>query len=182
MQRAITPVKSGFYILLSLAFFCSSAYAQEPAIPDEQQPINIQANQLNASEKQGKSIYQGDVIVTQGSLTLSGDRIEVFHPQGTLNKAITTGKPAHFKRFNTTEQSWIYGKANQIEYDTQAKTVLLIGDAEVEQPGKHLIKGPKLFYDIEQQTLQAESTPEEKKRISVTFTPTQAPAKNNNSK
>jgi len=145
--------------------------ANSNTLPDEQQPINIQADSLNTSEREGKSIYNGNVIVTQGSLTLKGDKIEVLHPKGSLSKAITTGQPATFKRYNTEEKSWVKGKASTIEYNTQSKTVLLIGNAEVEQPGKHLITGPKLFYDMQKQTLSAESTPQEKKRVSVTFTP-----------
>ena len=139
--------------------------------PDNKQPVNIQADQLQASEKAGKSIYSGNVVVTQGSLTIKGDQIEVLHPKGKLSQAITTGTPAIFKRYNQTEKAWVNGKANRIEYDTKAKTVLLIGDAEVEQPGKHKISGSKLFYDLEKQLLNANSSPEDKKRVSVTFTP-----------
>ena len=161
-------------LLITFVFtltYSTFSVANSTAVPDEQQPINIQADSLNASERDGKSVYKGNVVVTQGSLTLKGEQIEVIHPKGSLSKAITTGNPATFKRYNTDEKSWVNGKASTIEYNTQSKTVLLIGNAEVEQPGKHLITGPKLFYDMQKQTLSAESTPQEKKRVSVTFTP-----------
>ena len=160
------------YLVMMLAYLLlPSLVTAETNLPDEQQPVNIQADRLLASEKQGNSVYRGNVVVTQGSLTLKGDKIDVFHPQGQVNQVITIGNPATFKRFNPTEQAWVYGKAERIEYHTTKKTVLLIGNAEVEQPGNHLIKGPKLFYDMQKQTLQAESTPQEQKRVSVTFTP-----------
>jgi len=162
-------------LLLSL-FFVSGANAATESKntlnkPDEQQPVNISANTLKASEKEGKSIYSGNVIVTQGSLTLKGDVINISHPNNQLTEVIATGKQASFKRFSQIDQAWLKGKANKIKYHAQNRTVLLIGNAQVEQPGKHIIKGPRLFYDIANQTLQAQSTKTEKKRISVTFTP-----------
>ncbi|WEJ63190.1 lipopolysaccharide transport periplasmic protein LptA [Thiomicrorhabdus lithotrophica] len=165
-------------LLLSLIFVSGANAATEskstPSKPDEQQPVNISANSLKASEKEGKSLYSGNVIVTQGSLTLKGDVINISHPNNQVTEVIATGKQASFKRFSQIDQAWLKGKANKIEYHAQNRTVLLIGNAQVEQPGKHIIKGPRLFYDIANQTLQAQSTETEKKRISVTFTP--APA------
>ena len=162
-------------LLLSLFFVSAANAATEskstPNKPDEQQPVNISANSLKANEKEGKSIYSGKVVVTQGSLTLKGDVINISHPNNQLTEVIATGKQASFKRFSQIDQAWLKGKANKIEYHAQNRTVLLIGNAQVEQPGKHIIKGPKLFYDIANQTLQAQSTETEKKRISVTFTP-----------
>lgn len=165
--------------LIFSVFFVSTSHAATeaksmPIKPDEEQPVNISANSLKSSEKEGKSTYTGNVVVTQGSLTLKGNIINIFHPNNLLTQVIATGKQASFKRFSQIDQAWLKGKANRIEYHAQNRTVLLIGNAQVEQPGKHIIKGPKLFYDITNQTLQAQSTETEKKRISVTFTP--APA------
>ncbi|WP_019556898.1 lipopolysaccharide transport periplasmic protein LptA [Thiomicrorhabdus arctica] len=165
-----------FKIIL-LASFSSFLLAKSPEsfaltqTPDEEQPVHISANSLDAQEKSGISIYKGNVIVTQGSLTLKGDEIIVKHPNNLLKTVKATGQPARFKRFSQTDQSWLKGKANMIEYDALNKTVLLVGSAQVEQPGQHLIKGPKLFYDMTNQTLKAQSTEQEKGRISVTFNP-----------
>ena len=165
-------------LLSRLIFACAANAATEskstPSKPDEQQPVNISANSLKASEKEGKSLYSGNVIVTQGSLTLKGDVINISHPNNQVTEVIATGKQASFKRFSQIDQAWLKGKANKIEYHAQNRTGLLIGNDQVDQPGKHIIKGPRLFYDIANQTLQAQSTETEKKRISVTFTP--APA------
>ena len=175
MQKIIRFIPT---LLLSFIFISGANAASDskstPNTPDEQQPVNISAKSLKASEKEGKSIYSGNVIVTQGSLTLKGDVVNISHPNNQLTEVIATGKQASFKRFSQVDQAWLKGKANRIEYHAQNRTVLLIGNAQVEQPGQHIIKGPKLFYDIANQTLQAQSTETEKKRISVTFTPATA--------
>ncbi len=157
---------------LSSFLLASSAEVLAQALtPDEEQPVHISANSLDAQEKKGVSIYKGNVIVTQGSLTLTGDEIIVKHPDNQLQTVKSTGQPSSFKRFSQAEQSWLKGKANMIEYDALNKTVLLVGSAQVEQPGQHLIKGPRLFYDMVNQTLKAQGTEQEKGRISVTFNP-----------
>ena len=148
-----------------------SAAEKKQNIPDDEQPVNITASSLEASEKTGKSTYKGNVIITQGSLTLKGEIVDITHPNNQLTTVITNGNPATFKRYSQIDQAWLKGKAQKIEYNALDKTVLLIGDAMVEQPGQHVITGPSLFYNIDKQTLQAQSTKTENKRISVTLNP-----------
>ena len=172
MLQLKTRFKTILLTCLSFLLFASSpiALAQTQAL-DEEQPVHISANSLDAQEKKGISIYKGNVIVTQGSLTLKGDVITVKHPNNQLQTVKSTGQPASFKRFSQADQAWLKGQANTIEYDALHKTVLLVGNAQVEQPGEHLIKGPRLFYDMTNQTLQAQGTEKEKGRVSVTFNP-----------
>jgi len=159
---------------LAIAFVVISPQALSASgntLPDEQQPVHISADSLLASEKTGKSVYKGNVVITQGSLTLKGDSVNISHPNNELTRVVAKGNPATFKRYSQVDQAWLKGKAQRIEYDVLNKTVLLLGDAFVEQPGKHLISGPELFYDIDKQTLLAQSTDTEKKRITVTLNP-----------
>ncbi|MDG6773582.1 lipopolysaccharide transport periplasmic protein LptA [Thiomicrorhabdus sp. ZW0627] len=165
-------------IAAGLSLISLSALAQPtPNTPDEEQPIHITADALDIQDQQGISVYTGNVEVIQGSLTLNGDKITIHHPKREIEWIQVDGKPAKFKRFDQAEQSWINGKADFIDYRANTKTVLLKGDAKVEQPGKQLITGPELFYDMKNKTLQANSTPEEKKRISVTIMPESAQSK-----
>ncbi|WP_127471303.1 lipopolysaccharide transport periplasmic protein LptA [Thiomicrorhabdus aquaedulcis] len=170
--------------LLTLALISYLAYAPKALavetpkpsnVPDEQQPVHILADRLEVDEGKGKSIYSGHVIITQGSMTLTGETITVIHPNNQVQTIVSVGKPSTFKRFNPTDQAWLKGHANQIDYHAIKNTVLLQGNAQVEQPGDHIISGPQLFYDMAQQTLKAQSTAQEKQRISVTINPASAP-------
>lgn len=162
----LAPAKLSTLIGFFFICFLSTAHSA-----DQDQPINITADSMVSQEKSGKSVYKGSVVVTQGSMTLKGDVINVLHPKGKLNKLVATGQQASFQRFSEKDQAWLKGRADKIEYHANNKTILLIGNAKAEQPGKHVITGPKLFYDIQKKTLQAQSTSTEKRRISVTFTP-----------
>lgn len=160
---------------LSLPAFANDA-PPTTTTPDDEQPVHITADSLNIQEQTGISIYLGDVKVTQGSLNLTGDKITIDHPDRTMQSINAIGKPARFKRFDPESQAWVTGRADNIDYDALQKIVILTGNAKVVQANKHTIIGPKLNYDMINKTLEAQSTPQEKRRISVTLIPDENPS------
>ena len=61
---------------------------------DRKQPVNITADHITVVEKKGYSRYQGNVLLTQGSLKITGDDLTVFVAQNKLRKIIVLGQPA----------------------------------------------------------------------------------------
>lgn len=166
LNYAMRSVVASFLISLSL-----SSWGQTQTSDETTLPIDIEANKLDAQDQQGLTIYSGQVVATQGSLTLTGDRLEIEHPDRQVQKITTTGNPATFKRFLAEENAWIKGKADTIIYLNQTRQVELIGQAYLEQEGTHKIEGPKLVYDMNAQTLNAGQTEKEAGRIKMTITP-----------
>ncbi|MBE0493584.1 MAG: lipopolysaccharide transport periplasmic protein LptA [Thiomicrospira sp.] len=166
LKYAIHAIVISFLVGLSL-----NSWAQTQPIDETALPIDIEANQLDAQDQQGLTVYRGDVIATQGTLTLQGDQLEIHHPERQIQKITTTGMPATFKRFLTEENAWVSGQARTIIYLTETRTVELIGQAYLEQEGRHKIEGPKLVYDMNAQTLNAGQTDDESGRIKMTITP-----------
>jgi len=160
-----------FLFLSGFTLPTSANNASDSTLPDDEQPVYITADSLDIQDQTGISLYQGNVEITQGSLTLNGDSIQIKHPDRAIQSIKVIGQQAKFKRFDPENQSWVNGQADNIFYNAQEKTILLVGNAKVEQAGKHLITGPKLNYDMQNKTLKAQSTPEEQKRISVTLMP-----------
>ncbi|WP_319380040.1 lipopolysaccharide transport periplasmic protein LptA [Thiomicrorhabdus sp.] len=156
-------------LLFCLAAISQSVYAEEK--DESKTPVQIDADRLQVLEQQGTSIYQGHVNIKQGSFELRGDEVEVKHPGNQLNTLIAKGQPASFQRYLREEKTLVKGRAQQIIYDAKNRIVTLKGNAEIEQSSKHKISGPELVYDIQNQTLQASSLPNQKQRISVTLTP-----------
>ncbi|BBP43208.1 lipopolysaccharide transport periplasmic protein LptA [Thiosulfativibrio zosterae] len=166
-------------MILSMLFSASGLVwaesSSETTKPDEEQPVEVIANRLDAAEKLGKSIYIGDVVITQGTTKITGDQVSIEHPLSVLESAVATGKPATFKRYSLEQQKWLTGHAEQITYNAKLKTLLFQGDALVEQEGENSIQGPEIFYDLTQKTLRAKGSGEADQRIKVIFTP-QTPA------
>ncbi|QCU89610.1 lipopolysaccharide transport periplasmic protein LptA [Thiomicrorhabdus sediminis] len=169
-KHSPTLAFKGIHLLLLVCSWLATPYALAQT-DESKQPIEISADSLISNEKSGLSTYRGNVVVKQGKITLNGDTVTVHHPDGELTTVKASGNPARFKRYDEKAQSWMTGEAQQIDYDAVKQTLIMTGQAKAEQPGKHLITGPKLVYDMQQQTLQANSTAEEKQRISVTLNP-----------
>lgn len=165
-----------FNLLLALTIGVSTtAIAQTTPESDETKPIEVVSNSLDATEKAGKSIYRGDVVITQGSTVITGDVVTLLHPNSELSQAISSGNPATFKRYSIEQQKWISGYAQEITYNAQLKTILLKGKAHVEQAGENSIDGPEIFYDLTQKTLSAKGSNKENQRVKVIFTPEKKP-------
>lgn len=164
-------------LVIFLLLFSTFSFAEnspEPAKnsnPDDQLPIEVTADSLDVKGQTGISIYLGNVIISRGTTQLTGDKVTIYHPNKTFQKAEITGKLATFKRFLPEEQNWVNGHAEKILYDGEQRTVLLVGQAYVNQEGKNDISAPKIFYNLNTERLTAGSSQQEKKRIKMTFTP-----------
>lgn len=165
--------------LLSFISFSSTLSADDNTTQsDDLKPVEVVADQLDAAEKEGTSVYRGSVVITQGTTVITGDKITIQHPNSKLSEAVALGNPATFKRFSFEQQKWLTAKAQEITYNAQDKTLKFVGDARVEQAGENSIQGPEIFYDLTQKTLSAKGSGELNQRIKVIFTP--EPEKPNN--
>lgn len=155
--------------VLTIALFSQTLFAAETT--QQQLPIEVTADQLIAQDKKGQSVYSGRVEIVQGTTTIKGDKVTLQHPERQFTEAVILGQPATFKRFVEEDQQWINGHADKITYQADKKTVLLEGNAYVNQEGQNSISGPKIFYDMAEKTLRATGNKQQKKRIKVIFTP-----------
>lgn len=150
------------------------------AQPNNQQPINIQANQLDAYDQLGESHYAGDVVARQGHITLLGDKLVVYHPQRLIDRIITDGEPAHFE-INDPEQGLVKGHADQIIYYVNQEIAHLIGNAFVNRAQTQSIQAGLIIVDLTTMTMQAtgrsnadpEKPEQEKGRVEMIFIPGQ---------
>ncbi|MBN2647397.1 MAG: lipopolysaccharide transport periplasmic protein LptA [Thiotrichales bacterium] len=166
--------------VFTLWLFCSlhlttwQVHAETPQqvrSAESQNPIKIQADQLLVNEKMGVSRYQGNVVIEQGNMRLTGERIEISHPNNALAKIEIHGSPANFTRKDPVTGSLTRGQAQTILYLAPTDTLTFIGNALVEENGKHKISGAKLLYNLQQQTLQAQSDAQQQERVEVILMP-----------
>lgn len=121
---------------------------------DAQQPINIRARSVAANEKTGVSVYRGDVVMTQGSLRIEADRLEVTLHNGRTDLIRAWGKPARL-RSRTDAGDDIHASAARVEYRATAGQVDLYDNVAIER-GADQFTAAVVHYLIEQQTFTAE--------------------------
>lgn len=103
---------------------------------DRDKPTLIDSGKCVTNELKQVSVCTGDVVLTRGTLRITGDRMEVREDPEGYRQAIVTGggSLATFRqRQDTTRpgvEEYVEGQAERIEYDERAETVKLIQRAQ----------------------------------------------------
>ena len=126
------------------------------ALPsDSSQPIRIQANSATLDDKRNTAVYTGDVVITQGTLRLTGARVTLTtNANGELNTMITQGRPATYQQTPEANKPPVKARAETIEYHADRETIVLIRNAFLEQSG-NTFQGEHVSYDIQRQVVDA---------------------------
>lgn len=141
-------------LILLLALPASAALQM-----DTDQPLEIEADAARLDEVEQVTVYTGDVVVTQGSLRMWGDRLTVrYDDEQRIDTATLTGRPARFVQSAREGQPETRGHASRIDYHAQVGRIELIDDAEITQQGR-LFSGPKLAYDLNRRVWVAKGAP-----------------------
>ena len=102
---------------------------------DKSQPIEVHADQFNGDEVKQTAVYSGNVVVDQGSMNLTGARLDLaITPKG-YRRATITGSPARFKQQRDPKtkgvEEWVHAHASRITYDEETDKVTLEGKAQL---------------------------------------------------
>jgi lipopolysaccharide export system protein LptA len=149
-------------ILVLLACLLAPGYSM--ALPDDRdQPIRITADTAIRDEKQGFTVYSGNVHMTQGSLDIVADKLTIFHETAQADKIVAEGKPAKMQQKPSLEEPLVRARAQVIEYFKIEDRVHLRIDAHITQDGAS-VTGDSIDYYIQEQLVKASSdqTPDSK--------------------
>ncbi|MDF2786457.1 MAG: lipopolysaccharide transporter [Pantoea eucrina] len=144
---------------------------------DSEKPVNIDSvNQ--ALDLQGNvATFTGNVIVTQGTIKITADKVVVTRPGGDSNKTIVDayGNPATFYQMQDNGKP-VKGHAAKLHYELANDFVELTGNAFIEQQDSN-IKGDRITYLVKEQKMQAYSQGQSK-RVTTVLVPSQLQDKN----
>ena len=150
------------FILLSLL---SSLVFAMPG--DRDKPIEIEAESVVVDESTGFNQFMGNAVVTQGSLVLSAELIEVQTSDEEVESMVAKGsqqKPAKYIQSQPNQARFIEATAIEITYDVEKGLVFLIGDANLVQ-GFDSFSGETLEYDINNDKVLVEGSEDGTKRV-----------------
>ncbi|MDP2244511.1 lipopolysaccharide transport periplasmic protein LptA [Pseudomonas sp.] len=143
-----------FPFLLSLSVALGSASAW--ALPtDREQPIRVQADSAELDDRQGVAVYRGDVIITQGTLKITGDTVTITqNAQGDIEIFTSVGKPAYYEQKPSADKQIVKAYGLTIQYFVANERIVLIDQAKVVQEG-NTFEGEKIVYDTQRQIVNA---------------------------
>jgi len=162
MYRSLRALASTF----AASLFCAYAYALPS---DQDQPITVEADSVEIDDRTGISVYIGDVIVDQGSIHLTADKVTVYQIEKRTDKIVAIGKPVKFRQMTEAGEE-VKGRAIQVEYHASRDELFLIGDAEIIQ-GKDRATSDRITYDRKKALVKAGAAAKGKERVRISIDP-----------
>lgn len=136
-------LKIGFFAGLCAALLALPVHAEKA---DRTKPVNLEADTVTLDDIKKISVYQGNVILSQGTLMLRADRVQVTQNASGLDKVSATGRPVAFRQKVEGRDEFIEGFANRIEFDSTNSQLELIGQAQLRR-GSDELRGAQISYN-----------------------------------
>jgi lipopolysaccharide export system protein LptA len=150
--------KSGqFIILRNIVLLCASLFFTTSLwalSTDKDQPIEIEADNADLDDEKGVTIYRGSVILTQGTVRMTGDIMTVYFKDDELDTLIMEGKPARYRQLPDDSEIYDEAEALRMEYYELKSLVILIDKASFKQEGLSF-SGNRIEYDTEHSKVKA---------------------------
>ena len=151
---------------LALAGFASGAGALST---DREQPVRIDSDRVRIDSQRGVAVYEGNVVLTQGSLRITGRMLTMRFGEGDgLSTLVSEGDPARFRqRLDGGEEQ--HGWAERIEYRAGDGAMIFIGEAGISQ-GQFEMEAHRIDYDTVDASIEGASAEGESEGERVTLT------------
>lgn len=132
-----------------LAFlFCLQPLSAALALQsDRARPLHVEANQASLNKQTGVSVYTGKVVIRQGTMTITAEKIEIHTRNGSLSRIIANGNPATYRQRPDKRDEDITAQAGQMEYDANKGVAIFLQKAELKQSG-NTFRSDRIVYDI----------------------------------
>jgi len=131
---------------------------------DLTQEITIKSKRQSADLKNKIASYLDEVSITQGSISIIADIVQVYSTLDDITKEksdtyLAKGKPAIFKQ-KLEDGSLISLQANEIKYQPDLNIITVSGNAQVKQAGSK-VTGETITYNTLNEKLEAQSSENE---------------------
>lgn len=133
-------------LMLALAAAASPALAERA---DREKPITLEANRISVDDVKKVQVYEGNVVLSQGTLVIRSDRIIVTQDADGFQRGVAIGGPGGLARFRQKREGkdeFIEGEGERIEHDARGEKTEFFIRAWV-RSGLDEVKGNYISYD-----------------------------------
>ena len=140
---------------------------------DREQPIEVEADRLEVRELENISIYEGNVVLIQGSLNIRSDRLIIhFNDARELTLMEMSGQPASLRQLDNEQQEML-GEALEIDY-IASKSLLELRRSAFFRHAGDLIKGELIRINTDTNAIEASGKSADE-RVKMVIKPRQNP-------
>lgn len=135
--------------LAALLALCAASPFALAERADRDQPVNIEANKVTVDDRNKVHIFEGDVVLTQGTLVIKGDKLVVTQDASGFQNGVATAtgqRLATFRQKREGSNEYVNGEAERIEYNSRTEKAKLFVRAKVTSGGDE-VRGHFIEYD-----------------------------------
>lgn len=145
----VNRLATGFLVVAALGS-SPDALAQKA---DRDKPVHIEADRMVVDDAKKESVFEGNVVLTQGSLQLRGERVTVRQDGEGFQYGIAYGRPATFRQRRDGTDEYIEGFADRLEYDGRKDVLQMFTSARLLK-GQDQVSGDYIYYNAKTELFQ----------------------------
>lgn len=116
---------------------------------DRGKPVNIEADKVNVDDRNKVHVFEGNVVLIQGSLTIRSAKLVVTQDADGFQKSVSSGGQGGLARIRQKREGkddYVEGEAERIEYDSREEKSRLYNRAWIKSAGDE-VRGQYIEYD-----------------------------------
>lgn len=152
-ERCVRARVLGFVLIALLSLPAQAERA------DRDKPIHLEADRVSIDDAKKISTFEGNVVLTQGTLVIRADRMIVREDQQGFQHGIAYGNLAKFRQKRDGVDEYVEGEAERIEYDGRAERLQLFNRAQMKR-GEDEVRGSYISYDQPTEFFRVTGAPE----------------------
>ena len=141
------------FLLLALA--APAAHAERA---DREKEIVVGADRLTADDAKRTSTFEGNVVVTQGTMRITAAKVTVKEDRDRHKYYVATGSPVTFRQKRDKVDEWVDGMAERAEFDDRNDVLRLYNRARVKS-NQNEISGDFISYDMRRELAEVSGAP-----------------------
>ena len=147
-------------ILVSVLALLSTlgSIAAQAERADREKEIVVGADHLTADDANRTSTFEGAVVVTQGTMRITANKVTVKEDADRHKYYVANGTPVTFRQKRDNTDDWIEGFAERVEFDDKNDVLKLFNRARVKRNSDEL-GGDVITYDMKKELAEITGAP-----------------------
>jgi lipopolysaccharide export system protein LptA len=125
---------------------------------DREKEIVVGADRLVADDANRTSTFQGSVVITQGTMRMTADKVTVKEDAERHKVYVANGSPVTFRQKRDKVEEYVDGMAERAEFDDRNDVLRLYTRARVKS-NQNEITGDFISYDMKREVAEVSGAP-----------------------
>ena len=125
---------------------------------DREKEIVVGADRLTADDAKRTSTFDGNVVVTQGTMRMTAGKVVVREDTQRHKFYVASGSPVTFRQKRDKVDEWVEGFAQRAEFDDRDDVLKLYGNARVKS-NQNELAGDFISYDMKREVAEVSGAP-----------------------